>query len=219
MIATRILARLALVVGLLGAVVSCKRSASSGTSSDAMATADAVAEPASSGVGPNVPASPGERKAALAALVTGAGRADALPEAAIDPGSAFDMTLRTRLTTVEVAEPRVDVAEPRVDVQIEAAKLTTPVPNAARVVAGLRPRFRACYRIGLEADPSMAGKVVLKATIDPDGEVSGTKVASSSGVSASVAACAAAALQRVLFDAPGGKGSTLTVPLTFSQPK
>jgi hypothetical protein len=35
------------------------------------------------------------------------------------------------------------------------------VSNAARVVAALRPAFKACYNAGLGRDPRMAGRILL----------------------------------------------------------
>ncbi|HVH45928.1 MAG TPA: AgmX/PglI C-terminal domain-containing protein [Labilithrix sp.] len=214
------------------AIGACKRSTSGPNPSDATAsTSPSAVEPADAG-GPsqeladdplpgdaavNVPSSREERNAALGALVLGSGKANQLPETAMDPGVAFDRSLRKRLTTVEVEVPAEQ--SKREVVVIGGSTVTVPVTNVDRVIAGLRPRMRACYRMGLNVDPSMAGKLVIGATLTPAGEVASTKVVSSSGISATVGQCVTSILQRAQFDAPGGKGSSLQFSVTFSQDK
>jgi hypothetical protein len=111
------------------------------------------------------------------------------------------------------------VKGPTGDAQIGGTSASVPVSGADRVVAGLRPKFKRCYEAGLAQDPGMSGKVVISAKIGPNGEVSGADVASNSGLSPSVAACIAGHVKRATFDAPGGSGSTLNIPVTFVQQK
>lgn len=111
------------------------------------------------------------------------------------------------------------VKGPTGDAQIGGTSASVPVSGADRVVAGLRPKFKRCYEAGLAQDPGMSGKVVISAKIGPNGEVSGADVASNSGLSPSVAACIAGHVKRATFDAPGGTGSTLNIPVTFVQQK
>jgi TonB family protein len=92
-----------------------------------------------------------------------------------------------------------------------------PVNNADRVIAGLRGRFRSCYQQGLNTDPNMEGKVVISAKIGPNGEVENASVASNQGLSSSVASCIQRAVRNAQFDAPGGSGSTLNIPVTFKK--
>jgi hypothetical protein len=109
------------------------------------------------------------------------------------------------------------VEGPKGDAQISGSSATVPVSDADRVIAGLRPRFRACYQTGLNSDPSMSGKVVITAKVAPNGEVSDASVSSNSGLSAAVASCIANHVKRAQFSAPGGGGSTLSIPVTFVQ--
>ena len=111
------------------------------------------------------------------------------------------------------------VEGPKADVQMGGTTASVPVSDADRVVAGLRPRFRACYQTGLNSDPTMSGKVTISAKIGPNGEVSDASIASNSGLSASVAACMANVVKRAQFNAPGGGGSTLQIPVTMVQQK
>ena len=107
------------------AIGACKRSTAGPDASSAAASADPIVTDAGIGrsteiddvltagdAAVNVPAAPDERKAALTALVTGAGSASALPVSATDPGAVFDRSLRKRLTTVAVPAVPVDPLSP-----------------------------------------------------------------------------------------------------------
>jgi hypothetical protein len=112
-----------------------------------------------------------------------------------------------------------DVGGPKGDAQIGGATTTVPVNNAERVVAGLRAKFRSCYNQGLQSDPTMQGAVTISAKIAPNGEVSSADIASNSGLSDSVAKCIARAVRNANFDAPGGTGSSINIPVKFVQQK
>ena len=109
------------------------------------------------------------------------------------------------------------VEGPKADAQIGGTSASVPVSDADRVIAGLRPRFKQCYQVGLNSDPNMSGKVVISAKVGPNGEVSSADIASNSGLSPSVASCIANVVKRAQFNAPGGGGSTLQIPVTFVQ--
>lgn len=109
------------------------------------------------------------------------------------------------------------VEGPKADAQIGGTSASVPVSDADRVIAGLRPRFKQCYQVGLNSDPNMSGKVVVSAKVGPNGEVSSADIASNSGLSPSVASCIAGVVKRAQFNAPGGGGSTLQIPVTFVQ--
>jgi Ca-activated chloride channel family protein len=106
---------------------------------------------------------------------------------------------------------------PKGDAQLGGTTASVPISDADRVVAGLRPRFRQCYQVGLNSDPSMSGKIVVTAKVAPSGEVSGADVASNTGLSPTVANCMAGVVKRAQFNAPGGAGSTLKIPITLQQ--
>lgn len=109
------------------------------------------------------------------------------------------------------------VEGPKGDAQLGSSTATVPVSDADRVIAGMRARFRQCYQTGLNSDPSMSGKVVITAKVGPNGEVSSADVSSNSGLSQGVASCIANVVKRGQFNAPGGGGSTLNIPVTFVQ--
>ncbi len=109
-----------------------------------------------------------------------------------------------------------DTSGPVLDTRIEPARVTMPVSDADRVVSALRPRFRRCYEQGLQSDPGMSGRATLTARIAANGEVSAVDV-SVTGLSSGVGQCLARTLKSAQFAAPGGTGSTLTVPVTLIQ--
>ena len=221
--------RLALLVALLGLFAACKRVAGNGDA----AASDASDTPVDAGQAshgsttftgsgpPRVPvidftpdasASPDERKRALASLLAGASPAGNLEEEATDPDAGFEYRQYTHLTQQEVELAPAAQGE----AQVGAATVTAPIPNVDRVLAGLRPRLRMCYRRGLASEPEMKGKLTLRAKVLLSVEVALTEVSQNVGLSPSVASCASRALGNVTFDAlAGGSDSTLTVPVTF----
>src|SRR5262249_13388877 len=90
------------------------------------------------------------------------------------------------------------------------------VSDADRVVAGLRPRFRRCYENGLTSNPSMSGKTVLAARVQPNGEVASVDVAENLGLSPEVTSCMARVLQNAQFKG-NGSFSTVRVPVSMIQ--
>ena len=106
---------------------------------------------------------------------------------------------------------------PTGDAQIGATTSSVPVSNAERVVAGLRPKFRACYNKGLASDPGMAGGVTVVTKVAPNGEVSAADSSNVSGLSSDVVSCIQRVVRNAQFDAPGGSGSTINIPVKFVQ--
>jgi hypothetical protein len=89
-----------------------------------------------------------------------------------------------------------------------------PVADAARVSAGIRPRFRRCYASGLESEPTMEGTLRIKVEVTPTGEVSRATVTANKGLSASVATCCAGVVKRATFTEPNA-ATSFSLPLTF----
>jgi hypothetical protein len=117
------------------------------------------------------------------------------------------------------AGPETDQAGPRGIAQLGRTTANVPVSDADAVIASLRGRFRACYQTGLGNDSTMSGKLLIRAKIGPNGEVSSADIASNSGLSPAVGLCIASVVKRATFTAPGGGGSTLQIPVAFVQSK
>lgn len=109
------------------------------------------------------------------------------------------------------------VKGPTGDAQIGTTTASVPVANAERVVAGLRPKFRACYNKGLASDPGMAGGVTIVTKVGPNGEVATADASNVSGLSSDVVSCIQRVVRNAQFDAPGGSGSTINIPVKFVQ--
>jgi hypothetical protein len=95
---------------------------------------------------------------------------------------------------------------------------TGNIPNAAVAVARLRPGFRSCYNKGLASDPAMKGTLVLDVAVAANGDVSGVARVSGAGLSPEVELCLIRKTKNAAFDAPGGTGTTLRVPISFVTP-
>jgi TonB family protein len=110
-----------------------------------------------------------------------------------------------------------NVGSPIPIAQVGITTTTTPIPNPDGTIAALRGRFRNCYQTGLLGDSTMAGKVMISAKVGPNGEVISADVVSISGLSPAVGQCIAGVVKRATFNAPGGGGSTVQIPVTFLQ--
>ncbi|MCB9703422.1 MAG: AgmX/PglI C-terminal domain-containing protein [Myxococcales bacterium] len=75
-----------------------------------------------------------------------------------------------------------------------------------RIVRAHINEIRHCYNQGLVDDPTLAGRVVIAFTIDPEGKVA-EAAADEVTISPEVAECSRVAVQRWLFPKPRGGGS------------
>lgn len=89
------------------------------------------------------------------------------------------------------------------------------VSNAARVVAGMRAGFRACYQRGLNENPDAQGNIRLTIKVGPGGEVTGVTATPSGNLPPSVVACVQSRARAAQFDAPEGGSAAIVVPVTF----
>jgi hypothetical protein len=106
------------------------------------------------------------------------------------------------------------------EVVLEAPRVTGgQVPDAARVVAGLRPRMRQCYGVGLDLRPTMKGKLTITAKVASNGAVSSADVTANTGIISAVAACCAAAVRRAQFTVDGDKDVSIAFSMTFEPKK
>ena len=137
-------------------------------------------------------------------------------QAPIAPGQKHDLSTLgdTRATAQNTPGQPRDVAVP-FTMDLPPSFSTVRVSNADRVIAELRPKFRKCYMDGLAKDSTQQGALTVRVKIAPTGEVAGVTIQSNTGLSPEVAACVSKRLQNAQFDAPGGAGSNLDVPVKF----
>ncbi len=108
------------------------------------------------------------------------------------------------------------VAGPKGNANVGGASVSGgSVSNAARVVAGMRAGFRACYMRGLNENPDAQGNIRLSIKVGPGGEVTGVTATPSGSLPASVVACVQARARAAQFDAPEGGSAAIMVPVTF----
>ena len=103
------------------------------------------------------------------------------------------------VASASVAPPSVDVGR---------------VPDAPRVVAGMRGLLRACYKRELDTDPTARGSVRVTAKIGSNGEVTSVQAANS-GLSSTMVACVSRVVHGGQFGPPEGGGAMVTIPMTF----
>ena len=87
-------------------------------------------------------------------------------------------------------------------------------PNIIRrVIRRHLSRLRHCYEKSLISQPTLAGKVVVKFTIDPSGKVSS---ATATGFDPKVSSCLVRVMRSMVFPAPAGGGIVaVTYPFIF----
>jgi hypothetical protein len=89
------------------------------------------------------------------------------------------------------------------------------ITNAARVIAAMRPAFRACFQKGLDQNPDAQGSIRLAIRVGPGGEVSGVTATPSGNLPPGVVDCVSTRAKRASFDPPEGGASVVNVPVTF----
>jgi hypothetical protein len=108
------------------------------------------------------------------------------------------------------------VAGPKGNANVGGAAVSGgTVSNAARVVAGMRAGFRACYQRGLNENPDAQGNIRLTIQVGPGGEVRSVTATPSGTLPQSVVACVQARAKAAQFDPPEGGSAAIQVPVTF----
>jgi len=102
---------------------------------------------------------------------------------------------------------------PTGNVNVAPPTKTGAVPNAERVIFGLRAAFRQCYQRGLDQFPDAEGSVRLTFSIGPNGEPSSVGAAPSGNLPGSVVSCIQGRAQSAQFDAPEGGGAVVVAPV------
>ncbi|HTQ04112.1 MAG TPA: AgmX/PglI C-terminal domain-containing protein [Polyangiaceae bacterium] len=89
------------------------------------------------------------------------------------------------------------------------------ISNAARVIAAMRPAFRACFQKGLDQNPDAQGSVRLAIKVGPGGEVANVQATPSGNLPPGVVDCVTARAKHAQFDPPEGGAAVVQVPVTF----
>jgi hypothetical protein len=88
------------------------------------------------------------------------------------------------------------------------------ISDAERVVARMRPAFRACYNDTLKSNPDVFGSVRISAQVGARGEVR-SATPSASDLPPAVVACVVRRVKTGHFEPPQGAHATVTFPVTF----
>jgi hypothetical protein len=101
----------------------------------------------------------------------------------------------------------------------KAAEGTLPKEAIREVIRTHNAEVRQCYEQGLESEPELAGRLVLKFTINQDGAVDSPEVAADSDFAHhAVGACVLEAMQSWSFPKPSGGGVVhVTYPFVLAR--
>jgi hypothetical protein len=117
----------------------------------------------------------------------------------------------TTATTAPVA-----VASAALDGAAAPSSTATAVDDADPNLTKARVNFHACYLKGRSGDPTMTGKVVVRAMVEPNGRVASASVFERHGLSESVAACILARVEKLTLKPTGAtEPKPVDIPLTF----
>ncbi|MBS2020090.1 MAG: AgmX/PglI C-terminal domain-containing protein [Deltaproteobacteria bacterium] len=90
------------------------------------------------------------------------------------------------------------------------------VDDADKTISGLQPKFQACYNDGLKKDPKLAGGLVIKTEIKPDGTVANATAQDTQGLNPAVVKCLTDTMKKAKFSPPkAAQLATIEVPLKF----
>ncbi|HEY6560549.1 MAG TPA: AgmX/PglI C-terminal domain-containing protein [Polyangiaceae bacterium] len=144
-------------------------------------------------LGPSPHADRRAREHAVLGLFAGGERAESLPELATEPNTPLDHDLRDRLAPVQKGTGRRGVAS------VGNIQAPESLDNAARVVAGMRASFRACYNRALQTNPVAHGVVRVRAQIAAGGEVTAAKATPSAAFPPLLIPCVEARVRAAQF--------------------
>jgi hypothetical protein len=117
------------------------------------------------------------------------------------------------------SEPPSAAANATANVQLGPITMTPSRPGdfaqIQRTVAAYRPRFRACYARELASDPTAAGRLLVRVTLNPRGDVRTVTPITISGIPPRAVACVEQVIKASTFP-PGQADSTVTLPLLFT---
>lgn len=98
---------------------------------------------------------------------------------------------------------------------IGTLSMSAPLTNTDAVIRPFAARARSCYNKALKENPTLSGSVVVSIMVQPSGDVMAANV--TSGGFQEINACLLAGARQLSFSPPGGSGSLVKVPITFSR--
>lgn len=129
----------------------------------------------------------------------------ATPPPVLEPAVALPVP-STQVTAEEVA------AAPSAEVAPLPGQRTAA--DIRKEMSRLRPAFRRCYDVVLEAHPTAAGRITLKLVIAPRGTVTSASTSVTGDLPPSVATCVAQVARTARFS-PASDPTNVTFPIAF----
>lgn len=86
----------------------------------------------------------------------------------------------------------------------------------SRAIGRSQQRFRYCYEVGLSANPSLAGRVVVGFVVGLQGKVTSAEVVETTLRHPGVEACLSRVMRTVTFPRPSGAPVTVRYPFVFA---
>jgi hypothetical protein len=130
------------------------------------------------------------------------------------PGNLRDLGNRER-AHVDDRGSTGPLKGPIAHTDVHTPQTTGRVSDAARVVAGMRAGFRACYQRALDGYPDAQGSIRLSLQVGPNGEVGGVSASPGGNIPASLVSCVSSRARVAQFAAPEGGSAVVQVPVIF----
>ena len=102
---------------------------------------------------------------------------------------------------------------PTASTTLSPPSTTGIVPDAERVIYGLRAAFRQCYQRGLDQYPDAEGAVRLTFAVQSNGEVSNVAAASSGNLPPAIVSCIQSRARSAQFAPPEGGSAVVVAPV------
>ncbi len=129
-------------------------------------------------------------------------------------GSLADIGSRSGATDTRTGSVQ-KTKTPKGNVGVPPPAVIGVVSDAARVVAGMRGGFHACYRQALLVNPDARGHVQLVMTVAPNGSVSNATASLSGNLPGTVSGCVQRRAYAAQFSPPQGGQARVVVPITM----
>ncbi|MFO0643881.1 MAG: AgmX/PglI C-terminal domain-containing protein [Polyangiaceae bacterium] len=119
------------------------------------------------------------------------------------------------VTVTEVAGAKNDATKPSPAAAAKASSALAP-DTIRRVVRNANAKFLACYQAALQKNPTLAGRVTVKFTIDKNGAPKAVTVAGGDLTDKSVGQCLTKAVASLTFPQPDRGEVLVSYPFAFT---